>query len=909
MLQKTSFNLAQDGLLNAYEDRGTVRYSLYFVKIRKKINFQIEYMKVIVLILLGILILPNTGKAQNDRVADTGFYAYYTCYGKSDAITGPYADIAIKTGSVGEVVFNRESSYLPFFETKGERYYFDEIVKRNGDGTDKKPDAYNRYSYVRIIENTPDKIVIHWRYYPNFFKTEMTDVVHELFTFTPNGKVVREIKAGTGTIDEWKSRKYTYRYQLQLSSQGIKELSFHESGYKKESVKIEGSPVIDFNKEDLLAYFSLDEGMIDGSDLVKEEITNVQAPVLGHDTYWVKGVSGTALKFDGYYSGVKLPVQYTPQISEEFTIETWINMAAHPFGWVPIVQQSNWGMSGYYLGVNAYGQIGFFCNLNGRWRELVTDDAIYVNKWHQVSVSWNIDSKKLKIYLDGKLSKEKEFDYDGGSLIHGNAPLSIGLNTDKLSALPKERYEHGQFPTIAGWEGAIDELKIFNKTLSDKEIKNSFQNIIENTALTNNIFEKRTLPGNPGIADKFGAEYTELSYHSMWDDAWRTSPYPDILVKFDDLPASVAFWRGTSYGMGWVTEKNYWMVDQSVEWGNARSLIEHMSDKKGRYTHVRLIENTDARVVVHWRYNSCDVLYSLAKIFGDAGLWVDEYITIYPDGTGIRKVVQKADGWTEQPPDKVSWQDVQFLAEAGMGPDDVMNLESVHLANLKGETAKMDWSDGVPDENPLPDANIERINFNSDYKVFLAFQEGTSINPWGGVDEDFYAHFMTWDHWPCAFISSAGKRSLFPTRVSHSALCAADNVVDHGNMAMYGFTNQPVESLVPIVKSWNYPAGITDAVNCKSLGYSKEQRAYLFNSEKSYMKFRVNASESSPLVNPCFVFKNWNGDNKAQVVLNGKEINIGKDNRQGIVRDADGKRMLIVWLRTTLNSEVNFSIK
>ena len=45
-------------------------------------------MKVIIFILLGILIIPNIVKAQNDRVADAGFYAYYTCYGQSDDITG-----------------------------------------------------------------------------------------------------------------------------------------------------------------------------------------------------------------------------------------------------------------------------------------------------------------------------------------------------------------------------------------------------------------------------------------------------------------------------------------------------------------------------------------------------------------------------------------------------------------------------------------------------------------------------------------------------------------------------------------------------------------------------------------------------------------------------------------------------
>ena len=837
------------------------------------------------------------------------FYGYYTRTNYEDGISGKYADIIISYGEQGEVIFSRKTSYLPSWKTAKGTYYFEEKIERVGDGKGLRPDKFNRHSYVRIIQNNSKEIIVHWRYYSNILHTKMTDVVHEFFTFTPGGKVIREIKVGTENIDKWKAIDNTYEYQLELTRQGIKELSFSRSSYEKINTNIEGNPVLENNLEKTLAYFSMNEGLKTGGDSITESISGISAPVLGHKTYWTKGVSGTALKFDGYYSGVKLPVQYTPQISETFTIEAWINMAAHPFGWVPIVHQSNWEKSGYYLGVNAYGQLGFMCNINGIWRKLVTTDSIYVNKWHHIAVSWNIDSKQLRIYLDGELSAKQKVKYEGWeALIHANAPLSIGLNTDKLSALPEERFKDGQFPTITGWEGAIDEVKFYQETLSGDKIKSNYEKVISNATLKHNIFEERILPGNPGYADEFGAKYTQLSYHQMWDNAWRSSEYSDILVKFDNFPTSVAFWRGPSYGMGWVTDENLWMLDQSVEWGNPRSLVEHMSDKQGRYTHVRLIENTDARVVVHWRYNSCDVLYSFVKEFGDAGLWVDEYITIYPDGVGIRKVNQKADGWIGQAPDKVSWQDVQFASQPGMNPDEVMNLEAVHPANIKGETGKMDWSEGVPEKNPLPDANIERINFNSEYKVFLAFQEGTHINPWGGVDEDFYTHFMTWNHWPCAFINSAGKSSLFPTRITHSALCAADNVVDHGNMAMYGFTEQPVDSLVPLVRSWNQPPKVSSTTNCKSNGYDKAQRAYIFKREADKLKFEIEADESSPLVNPCFVIKNWKSNQKAKLSVNNKLIKIGKANRQGIVRDRYGEKMLIIWLEMSSDKNNQFEI-
>ena len=68
------------------------------------------------------------------------------------------------------------------------------------------------------------------------------------------------------------------------------------------------------------------------------------------------------------------------------------------------------------------------------------------------------------------------------------------------------------------------------------------------------------------------------------------------------------------------------------------------------------------------------------------------------------------------------------------------------------------------------------------------------------------------------------------------------------------------------------------------------------------MKIIIDADESSPIVNPCFVVKNWDGKKNAVVKINDSFIEIGNNNRQGIVRDTDGIQMMVVWLK--LNSAV-----
>jgi hypothetical protein len=167
---------------------------------------------------------------------------------------------------------------------------------------------------------------------------------------------------------------------------------------------------------------------------------------------------------------------------------------------------------------------------------------------------------------------------------------------------------------------------------------------------------------------------------------------------------------------------------------------------------------------------------------------------------------------------------------------------------------------------------------------------------------------MTWNHWPVAFINSQGKRSLFPSRITHSALCAADNTVDLGNMAMYGFTKGPVTDLIPLVKSWNNPPKVSKVNGIISVDYIKEERAYLVVTEEENVSFEIEATVDSPLVNPCFVIKNVNSKyTKINLKINGKEIVVGKDFRQGLSYDMDGKSILVVWLK--VNTEQNMRFK
>ena len=102
------------------------------------------------------------------RAQSSDFYAYYTRLAyHDDNNTGKYADIVVNLGATGQFVFSREYSYLPYWQVSNKKHFAERIVPFVGDGPAGRPDKINQCSHVRIIEDTPDRIVIHWRYAPD----------------------------------------------------------------------------------------------------------------------------------------------------------------------------------------------------------------------------------------------------------------------------------------------------------------------------------------------------------------------------------------------------------------------------------------------------------------------------------------------------------------------------------------------------------------------------------------------------------------------------------------------------------------------------------------------------------------------------------------------------------------------
>jgi hypothetical protein len=103
---------------------------------------------------------------------------------------------------------------------------------------------------------------------------------------------------------------------------------------------------------------------------------------------------------------------------------------------------------------------------------------------------------------------------------------------------------------------------------------------------------------------------------------------------------------------------------------------------------------------------------------------------------------------------------------------------------------------------------------------------------------------------------------------------------------------------------WKFDDGT--AAGFESEGFNKYERAYVLsrkdNGSPSTLKFELAASETSPVVNPAFIIKNW-GHAAAQLKINEEPVKRGKGLRSGHRRTLETTD-LIVWIKKTTTSPI-----
>ena len=183
----------------------------------------------------------------------------------------------------------------------------------------------------------------------------------------------------------------------------------------------------------------------------------------------VNGVSGEGLRFDGETTSIVRPAQEAPQISDGLSVEAWIAINTYPWNWVPIIDQSRGeeesrGERGYSVGIDAFGHLGLRVAINGEFKVVTAKDALPLKKWSHIAATYD-SGGGLKLFVNDQLAAE----------LAAQGPITPAAGQDLVigrvreATLPLE-WIHPKFAVWYSFDGIIDELHLYNRSLSDAEI-------------------------------------------------------------------------------------------------------------------------------------------------------------------------------------------------------------------------------------------------------------------------------------------------------------------------------------------------------------------------------------------------------------------------------------------------------
>lgn len=651
---------------------------------------------------------------------------------------------------------------------------------------------------------------------------------------------------------------------------------------------------------------------------VLEQVGNKPDQIIGFFDQ-VPGVSNQAIHFDGFTSfldrknlGMNLP--------DHFTISAWIRLEAYPWFRCPVFDLRSEEKEGILLGIDQNGHLTSGLGIPSNWKEL-EGRQLPLRQWVQISLVVNRGGT-VRLYLNGE--EEDYLDQCPQIRETKNYHFTVGRN----AVLEKWwDYQYTVEDRFSFLDGQLDELTVYGEALNSSQLEQMYSNSLPLPVLET---KPRILPAGPEGPSEFGAHYTRLNYTPQWDRLWRVGDYPDVLVRFADNNCRLVFWRGTSFVPCWVTENGIWYTNEWCEtWGSdVTSCAEPLMDRDCRFSHVRIIENTPARTVVHWRYGLVDTEYKfVAQDVDGRGEWADEYYIIYPDGVGIRRI----DLHYSKPLRNHDWEEAIVLLSPGQHPDEVMADPEITLVNMAGETHDYSWRNNLPIEMKQPEkANIHVVNFKSEYKPFFIVSPDPFESKEGKYQSPFFRSYSAalgpnwhpdsvpsvygwWNHWPVTPVPGDGRWVVNNDRASHFNLTTYTQWKDYymdervkTRIMLHGMTNQNAKELVPLAQSWLEAPELR--INDDPVPYETAERAYMIGDSGNLgFQGQLLASKKHPAVNPAFILENCRLEHPS-VWVDGKKLKEAVDYQVGVVKELEQWKS-IIWLKAAFSQPTALKIQ
>jgi len=201
--------------------------------------------------------------------------------------------------------------------------------------------------------------------------------------------------------------------------------------------------------EDLIAYWSLDEGIADVA--FDYSLNNNDGTIYG--ATWIDGISGYALQFDGVNDYVNCGNDDSLNIIDEITIEAWVRPASYGGNIVAKGGSNNQ----YRCRIKtSNGQPWLLIGNSSSYDLLSGSSTIPLNEWtHLTFVAKS--QQYMSIYVNGVLDGSK------------STTQGIGTTSNPLIIGKHEIWDEK-------FNGIIDEVRIYNRALSEVEIQSRYHN-------------------------------------------------------------------------------------------------------------------------------------------------------------------------------------------------------------------------------------------------------------------------------------------------------------------------------------------------------------------------------------------------------------------------------------------------
>lgn len=199
----------------------------------------------------------------------------------------------------------------------------------------------------------------------------------------------------------------------------------------------------------LVLYLPFDEG---SGDVARDLSGNGNDGKLVKNPKWVDGKFGKALEFDGS-NYVEVPDSDSLDMEEEITIAAWIFPKLSGSQWQGVVTKGLDAQENYELLINTGGfmHTGWLFDTGRVWANRGNAGILSAEEWQHIAVTYK--PGEWVSYLNGEVVDTNTS--AKGKMVPDDEPLVVG----------DER------PMNRLFQGIIDEVALFNRALSQEEIK------------------------------------------------------------------------------------------------------------------------------------------------------------------------------------------------------------------------------------------------------------------------------------------------------------------------------------------------------------------------------------------------------------------------------------------------------